>query len=87
MKKTVLILMVAILSMGMLFAQGASEAAAKDQYEIIILVKSMGNGFFDACFKGSEEAAAELGNIKTTYMGPTQATAEGQIEIIETLIA
>ena len=31
--------------------------------------------------------AAEIGGIKTTYMGPPQATAEGQIEIIETLIA
>jgi len=47
----------------------------------------MGNGFFDAVFKGSQEAAAEIGGIKTTYMGPPQATAEGQIEIIETLIA
>jgi len=54
---------------------------------IVILVKSMGNGFFDACFKGSQQAAGELGNINTTYMGPVQTTAEGQIEIIETLIA
>lgn len=87
MKKTVLILMVALLSVGMLFAQGGKEAAAKDQYDIVILCKSMGNGFFDACFRGSQEAAGELGNIKTTYMAPTQATAEGQIEMIETLIA
>lgn len=86
MKKTVLILMVALLSVGMLFAQGAQEAS-KDQYDIVILCKSMGNGFFDACFRGSQEAAGELGNVKTTYMAPTQATAEGQIEMIETLIA
>jgi rhamnose transport system substrate-binding protein len=87
MKKTVLILMVALLSVGMLFAQGGKEAAGKEQYDIVILCKSMGNGFFDACFRGSQEAAGELGNIKTTYMAPTQATAEGQIEMIETLIA
>lgn len=87
MKKTVLVLMVALLSVGMLFAQGGKEAAASEQYDIVILCKSMGNGFFDACFRGSQEAAGELGNIKTTYMAPTQATAEGQIEMIETLIA
>ncbi|NCB02756.1 MAG: rhamnose ABC transporter substrate-binding protein, partial [Spirochaetia bacterium] len=45
------------------------------------------NGFFNACFEGSKQAAAELGNVTTTYMGPVQTTAEGQIEIIETLIA
>lgn len=68
------------------FAQGTKEQATGEK-EIVILVKSMGNGFFDAVFRGSQEAAAELGGIKTTYMGPSQATAEGQIEIIETLIA
>jgi rhamnose transport system substrate-binding protein len=87
MKRVAVFLLIAILASTMVFAQGAQEAKAKDTYEIVILVKSMGNGFFDATFKGSQEAAAELGNINTTYMGPVQTTAEGQIEIIETLIA
>ncbi|MDC7244538.1 MAG: rhamnose ABC transporter substrate-binding protein [Sphaerochaetaceae bacterium] len=81
-----LLLIVLVVSTG-LFAQGAQEPVEKDSYEIVILVKSMGNGFFDACFEGSKQAAEELGNINTTYMGPVQTTAEGQIEIIETLIA
>ncbi|WP_422477390.1 rhamnose ABC transporter substrate-binding protein [Pleomorphochaeta sp. DL1XJH-081] len=87
MKRVAVFLLIAVLASTMVFAQGAQEAKAKDTYEIVILVKSMGNGFFDATFKGSQEAAAELGNINTTYMGPVQTTAEGQIEIIETLIA
>jgi rhamnose transport system substrate-binding protein len=87
MKKVAVFLLIALVASTMVFAQGAQEAKAKDSYDIVILVKSMGNGFFDACFKGSQEAAAELGNINTTYMGPVQTTAEGQIEIIETLIA
>lgn len=87
MKKVAVFLLIAIFASTMVFAQGAQEARAKDSYDIVILVKSMGNGFFDACFKGSQEAAAELGNINTSYMGPVQTTAEGQIEIIETLIA
>ncbi len=87
MKRVAVFLLIALMAGTMVFAQGAQEAPAKDTYEIVILVKSMGNGFFDACFKGSQQAAGELGNINTTYMGPVQTTAEGQIEIIETLIA
>ncbi len=87
MKKTLLIVLIIAMAMGTVFAQGAKDTATAKEKEIVILGKSMGNGFFDACFKGSEEAAKELGGIKTTYMAPPQATAEGQIEIIETLIA
>lgn len=87
MKKLSLILMVALLATGVIFAQGAKQTAAKESYDVVILVKSMGNGFFDAAFNGAKEAAAELGNVEVSYLGPTQATAEGQIEIIESLIA
>ncbi|MFA7559585.1 MAG: rhamnose ABC transporter substrate-binding protein [Sphaerochaeta sp.] len=86
MKKTVLVVLIIGLAIGTIFSAGTKEEA-KAQKEIVILVKNMGNGFFDAVFKGSEEAAAELGGIKTVYQGPAQPTAEGQIEIIEALIA
>ncbi|MGB4407284.1 MAG: rhamnose ABC transporter substrate-binding protein [Sphaerochaeta sp.] len=87
MKKTLLIVLIIAMAMGTVFAQGTKEDASAKGKELVILGKSMGNGFFDACFKGSEEAAKEIGGITTTYMAPPQATAEGQIEIIETLIA
>jgi rhamnose transport system substrate-binding protein len=54
---------------------------------IALVVKSLGNGFFDAAAKGDEEAAVEIGGIEIIYTGPTSATAEGQIEIINALIA
>lgn len=54
---------------------------------IALVVKSLGNGFFDAAAKGAEEAAAEIGGVEVIYTGPTSATAEGQIEIINALIA
>ncbi len=54
---------------------------------IALVVKSLGNGFFDAAAKGAEEAAKELGDVEVIYTGPTSATAEGQIEIINSLIA
>jgi rhamnose transport system substrate-binding protein len=61
--------------------------SAMAQTKIALVVKSLGNGFFDAANKGAQEAAAELGDVEVIYTGPTTATAEGQIEIINSLIA
>jgi len=54
---------------------------------IALVVKSLGNGFFDAAAKGAEKAAKEIGDVEIIYTGPTAATAEGQIEIVNSLIA
>ncbi|MFZ2102318.1 MAG: rhamnose ABC transporter substrate-binding protein, partial [Oricola sp.] len=62
-------------------------APAMAQERIALVVKSLGNGFFDAANKGAQEAAAEIGGIEVIYTGPTSATAEGQIEIVNSLIA
>ena len=64
----------------------ASTANAADM-KIALLVKSLGNGFFEAANKGAEEAAKELGGVEIIYTGPTTTTAEGQIEVINSLIA
>jgi len=61
--------------------------SAMAQTKIALVVKTLGNGFFDAAAKGAEEAAKELGDVEIIYTGPTTATAEGQIEIINSLIA
>lgn len=63
----------------------ATPAMAKER--IALVVKSLGNGFFDAAAKGAEKAAAEIGDVEIIYTGPTAATAEGQIEIVNSLIA
>lgn len=55
--------------------------------KIALVVKSLGNGFFDAAHQGAQEAARELKDVEIIYTGPAKATAEGQIEIINTLIA
>ena len=62
-------------------------AHAQDKVKIALVVKSLGNGFFDAANKGAEEAAKELGDVEVIYTGPTKATAEAQIEVINSLIA
>ncbi len=65
----------------------ASPAMAQDNVRIALVVKALGIGFFEAANKGAEEAAAELGNVEIIYTGPTDTTAEGQIEVINSLIA
>jgi rhamnose transport system substrate-binding protein len=66
----------------------ATPAAAQDDPVRIALVpKALGIGFFEAANKGAQEAAAELGNVEVIYTGPTDTTAEGQIEVINALIA
>jgi rhamnose transport system substrate-binding protein len=82
MKLTRRFMMAAALSTA-LFAGTADAANVK----IALVVKSLGNGFFDAAAKGAENAAKELGDVEVIYTGPTKATAEGQIEIINSLIA
>src|SRR6185312_5226752 len=62
-------------------------AAYAENAKIALVVKSLGNGFFDAANKGAQEAAKELGDVDVIYTCPTKATAEAQIEVINSLIA
>ncbi|MFC3629879.1 rhamnose ABC transporter substrate-binding protein [Paracoccus angustae] len=61
--------------------------AQAETTRIALVVKALGIGFFEAAHKGAEEAAAELGDVEIIYTGPTDTTAEGQIEVINSLIA
>lgn len=65
----------------------AGTAANAETVRIALVVKALGIGFFEAAAKGAEEAAAELGDTEIIYTGPTDTTAEGQIEVINSLIA
>ena len=61
-------------------------APAEEGYTIAMVVKNLGNPFFEAAEKGGKEAAEELG-AEFIFQGPSTPTAEGQIEIIDALIA
>lgn len=65
----------------------SSTAVAAEDMRIALVVKALGIGFFEAAAEGAQEAAAELGNVEVIYTGPTDTTAEGQIEVINALIA
>nr|WP_196108049.1 MULTISPECIES: rhamnose ABC transporter substrate-binding protein [unclassified Ochrobactrum] len=68
----------------------ATHAQAADM-KIALVAKSLGNSFFEAANKGAQEAAKELAkggdSVEVIYTGPTTTTAEGQIEVINSLIA
>ena len=61
--------------------------AQSKNIRIAMVVKNLGNGFFDAAHEGAREAAAQLGNVEIIYTGPTTPSAEGQIDIINSLIS
>jgi rhamnose transport system substrate-binding protein len=76
-------LMVAAAISAAMFAAPAQAETVK----IALVVKALGIGFFEAANKGAQEAAKELGDVEVIYTGPTDTTAEGQIEVINSLIA
>ncbi len=65
---------------------GKSEPAKPARTRVGVVAKSLGNGFFDAVHKGADEAANEL-HAEVIFTGPTTPTAEGQIEVLNALIA
>lgn len=85
MKKTLLLVIVGVLLFSLpVFAGGGAET--KKEITIAMIVKNIGNPFFDVVRKGWDEAVAELG-VNSVWRGPEQPTPEGQIEIMESLIA
>ncbi|MET3432474.1 rhamnose transport system substrate-binding protein [Herbaspirillum seropedicae] len=75
------------LAAGAIGLVAAAPVHAADKVRIAMVVKSLGNGFFDAAHEGAKEAARELGDVEVIYTGPTTPTAEGQIEIVNSLIS
>lgn len=86
--KKILAAALAVSLLATLAGCGEKKAEPKtDKIRIAMVVKNLGNGFFDAAHEGAKEAAAQLGNVEVIYTGPTTPSAEGQIEIINSLIS
>ncbi len=64
---------------------GAPDMAGQE-ITLIDVPKLIGIGYFDATTKGQQEAAAELGNVKVTTDGPTEANIDDQITFIDNAI-
>jgi ABC-type sugar transport system substrate-binding protein len=63
----------------------APDLAGKE-ITIIDVPKLIGIGYFAATTKGQAEAAAELGNVKVSTDGPTEANIDDQITFIDNYI-
>lgn len=85
MDRRILIAAVAALAV-FLSGCGKSEPGAPSRTRVGVVAKSLGNGFFDAVHKGADEAGKEL-DAEVIFTGPTTPTAEGQIEVLNSLIA
>jgi rhamnose transport system substrate-binding protein len=79
-------LAIAALAASMLVAFAGCEKK-QEKVRIAMVVKNLGNGFFDAAHAGAKEAAAQLKDVEIIYTGPTTPSAEGQIEIVNSLIS
>lgn len=80
MKRLLVMLMAVILILGM-------SSLAFGTVRIAMVVKNLGNAFFEACRDGGLEAIGLGEDIELIFQGPITPTAEGQIEIIDSLIA
>ncbi len=76
-----------VISILLIFLMTSVAFAQSDNVRIAMVVKNLGNAFFEACHEGGLEAVEELGGIELIFQGPSTPTAEGQIEIIDSLIA
>ena len=63
-----------------------TRAKAADK-RIAMIVKNLGNSYFDACANGAKEAAGEIGGIEIIYTASAKPTAEDQIAVIDAQIA
>jgi rhamnose transport system substrate-binding protein len=85
MKKLLLVFLIIVLAAALAAAGGVKEKAKKG-YTMAMIVKNVGNPFFEASRKGGQEVADLFGD-KFIFQGPETPTAEGQIALIEALIA
>ncbi|MCA1597261.1 MAG: substrate-binding domain-containing protein [Chloroflexi bacterium] len=53
---------------------------------IVMIPKSKGNAYFNACEKGADEAAASLPGVTLNFVGTTDAKSSDQIDLINSWI-
>ena len=61
--------------------------SAAEGKRIAMIVKNLGNSYFDACANGAKQAAEEIGGIEIIYTASAKPTAEDQIAVIDAQIA
>ena len=62
----------------------AARAAGADNFEMAMVIKETTNPYYNATLSGARIAAGEIGGTANNY-GPTQASGQAQVEIINNL--
>jgi rhamnose transport system substrate-binding protein len=83
---SVMVLTLALMACGQ-SGPSTDKGTSPHPIRIGLVAKSLGNGFFTAVQKGGNEAAAALGGVEVIFTGPATPTAEGQLEVLSSLIA
>lgn len=95
MKKVVsaLLLLAMVLGLGACGSKSAgsdskkSEGGSKDKVKIVVMPKVVGIDYYNAVKQGVDRASEELKDVADiTWQGPTEATVDKQIEMLETII-
>ncbi len=82
-----LMMIVLLVTVQPAFMQDVIVATPGQEVNMLLLPKALGNAVFDQAHEGAQEAHAELENPgELIFNAPTEASAPGQIEIIEAAI-
>ncbi len=95
MKKAVSVLLVLMMVLGLSACgkgnsdsdSGKSKGDSKDKVRVVVMPKVVGIDYYNAVKQGVDKAAEELKDVADiTWQGPTEATVDKQIEMLETII-
>lgn len=75
-----------IIIMGMLALSTFGFSQEQEQITIAMIPKLVGIDYFAATEKGAHQAVEEIGNIRFIHRGPTTASVNDQIQLIENFI-
>ncbi|KGF80909.1 ABC transporter substrate-binding protein [Massilia sp. JS1662] len=79
--------LLAAAAVGILAGSAGCAPKKPEKTRIAMVAKNLGNGFFNAAHIGADEAAKQIGGVEVIFTGPTTPSAEGQIEIMNSLIS
>ena len=90
MRKSLIWLLMVVLSITLvvtfsLVGYGEKAEVKEGPFTLAWVAKGLGHPYFNSCFEGAKEAAAEYGN-EIFEVGPDDWSVEGQIAIVESLI-
>ena len=85
-KKVLILIVLVVLSLGIVWANGTQDSGENDELSIVVMPKLVGIPYFNASETGALQAGKDLG-VNVIYTGPTTADAAEQVRMLEDLIS